>query len=71
MMEMQKVESSNVKAVGYDPLTREMRVEFHGGGIYHLNGVSEEDHQNFLAADSKGKHFHRHIRGMFESKKVA
>jgi len=70
-MQMERVESSNVKAIGYDAAAETMRVEFANGGAYDFSGVSAEKHADFLAADSKGKHFHKHIRGAHPSRKVA
>lgn len=63
---LQQIEgSTNVKAVGYDPATKVMTVEFHSGKTYNLTGVSTADHESFMAAESKGGHFHRHLRGKF------
>ncbi len=62
--------SSNIAEIDYEPESRHMTVKFHSGSVYHFSGVSADDHRNFLAADSKGKHFHRHIRGMFDSKRI-
>ena len=59
---MQAVESSNIKAVGYDPAIQVLRVEFHGGRSYNYTGVTPQKHQEFMGAASKGKHFHRNIR---------
>ena len=60
--------SSTVANIDYDPETRNMDVTFHSGQTYTLPGVSAEQHEDFLAADSKGKHFHRHFKGKFGSK---
>lgn len=70
-MTMQNVESTNVKSVGHDAATGTMRIEFRNGGTYDFPGVSPEDHAAFLASDSKGKHFHKHIRSVFPATKVA
>ncbi len=69
-MTMQPVESTNVKAIGYDPVSGIMRVEFKSGGSYDYPGTVPEEHAAFMASDSKGKYFHRHIRGR-EHVKVA
>ncbi len=63
--------SSNVAEIDYDDETRVMAVSFHSGRTYNLIGVSPADHEAFVAADSKGKHFHRHLRGMFGPKMAA
>ena len=37
MPELTPVESSNIKAVGYDDATEELTVEFHNGSQYRYN----------------------------------
>ena len=57
------VESSQVQAVGYDPLTNTLAVKFkRGDAAYHYPGVTPEQHQAFLKAESIGRHFDQHIR---------
>lgn len=34
--------SSNVKSVGYDPESRTLEIEFHGGGLYRYGNVDSE-----------------------------
>jgi len=43
-----------------------MEVEFNNGKVYTYRGVSEEDHADFISADSVGKHFNHHIQGKYE-----
>jgi hypothetical protein len=59
---MERVESSNIKAIGYDPATKTLSVEFRSGHSANYSDVSPEQHADFMAAPSKGKHFHKHIR---------
>ena len=59
-MKMNQVQSSNVKAVGWEDEILE--VEFIKGGKYRYNGVPEEIYKLLLNADSVGKAFHRYIR---------
>jgi hypothetical protein len=61
-MMMQPVESSNVAAVGYDPQTKEMAVRFKSGSTYVYSGVSPEEHEALLSADSVGRHFNAQFR---------
>jgi len=44
------IESSNVAAAGYDPLTRVMTVQFLSGGLYEYYEVPESLWLDFLAA---------------------
>jgi hypothetical protein len=69
-MEMQPVESSNIKAIGYDQATQTLRMEFRNGSIHDYPDTSPADHTNLMAAASHGKHFHQHIRSR-KSVKVA
>lgn len=62
--------SSNVKAIGYDPDSQLLRVQFHSGAIYNFSGVSADKHEAFLHAASKGQHFQKNIRGKHPSEKV-
>lgn len=56
------VESSQIAAVGHagDVLA----VRFKGGQLYHYTGVSAEQHQALVGAESIGKHFNANFRGM-------
>ncbi len=38
-MTMHPATSTNVRAVGYEPATRTMRVQFRSGGVYDYYGV--------------------------------
>ena len=38
-MTMHPATSTNVRAVGYEPSTRTMRVQFRSGGVYDYYGV--------------------------------
>lgn len=69
---MQPVDSSNIHSVGYDPETRHLHVKFKSGGaVYRYEGVAPEAHAQFVAADSKGKHFKANILGKFKHAKLA
>lgn len=62
-MEMKPVVSSNIKAIGYDPATRVMAVQF-ANGTYHYDDVGQEQHDAFVAAESIGSHFHKNFRSL-------
>lgn len=54
-MQMQQVQSSNVRAVGYDPASRLMRVEFSNGSTYEYDDVSGGDFDSIVSSDSIGR----------------
>ena len=64
------VDSSNIVSVGYDPEAKRLSVEFKGGAVYHHDECSPEDHSAFMAAESKGKHYHANIKGKFKHTKA-
>jgi hypothetical protein len=64
-------DSSMFSAVGYDPATKTLEVEFKSNGaVYAYDGVTLGDWREWCAADSKGSHFGKHVRGKFPSRKV-
>ena len=61
MVAMVPVKSSKMRAIGYDPESQELHVQFHNGTYIYPN-VSANQHAALMNADSHGKHFHKHIR---------
>lgn len=59
-MDRRPVVSSNLKSVGWQ--TRMMEIEFHGDRVYLYTAVPEEVFLGLLAAPSKGKYFHLHVK---------
>ncbi len=65
------VQSSQIHAIGYDPETGTMQVQFlrgsgeqrGPGALYQYTGVSAEDFAAFEKAESKGSHFKQVFRG--------
>lgn len=60
------VKSSQVKAIGYDPLTKRLACQFaHGAGhLYVYPNVEPKTHADFMAAESIGKFFGQHIKSL-------
>lgn len=61
-MEMIRVSSSAISAVGYDPSTSTMRIIFIESGAYDYNNVPEHIFIAFLQSNSKGTFYNDHIR---------
>lgn len=61
-MEMKPVTSSQIEAVGHDPKTNTLHIQFKGGNVYTYNNVSAQHHADMMSAESIGKHFHQHIK---------
>lgn len=70
-MNRKPVQSSNVRSVGYDPASQVLEVEFHDGSVYQYRGVPSTVHAGLMAAPSKGKYLHEHIKDRYRYEKLA
>lgn len=66
-MEMKKVKSSNVVAVGYDGAN--LIVEY-AGGTYSYEKVAKKVYEGLLAAESKGRYMNSEIKGKYAYCKI-
>lgn len=67
MIEMQKVESSQLDSVGHDPESNTLQIRFKGrgdaqGSLYRYRNVSANDFVELVSAESVDKHFKEHIK---------
>ena len=65
-MEMIRVRSSAIRAVGYDPTTLRMRITFEQGETYDFCRVPAHIFQGLLHAGSKGTYYNDHIRDRYQ-----
>lgn len=61
-MERTKVESSQIRSIGFDACRSKMDVEFKPGSIYRYSNVSQEVFDTFMKAESKGRFFGQVIK---------
>jgi hypothetical protein len=66
----QKVDSSELRSVGYDMPASVLEAEFHSGEIYQYFNVPARLVLELLEAESIGRYFNAHIRSKFEFEKV-
>ena len=64
-MDMQRVESSNIESVGYDPETQQLQVRFTNGSLYQYDDVPAEVHQDLMGSDSIGTQLHQAVKGTY------
>ena len=69
-MQKNPVKSSNIKAAGYDINENVLEVEFRGGKVYQYLGVPEQEYNDFMGAESKGRHLHEKIKGKYAHRKM-
>lgn len=65
---MDAVESSKIHAIGHDPETQTLAIQFknfktgEGGSIYHYDNFTAEQFAEFKSAESIGKYFGANIQ---------
>lgn len=69
-MERVAVSSSNIAAIGYDPDSQTLEIEFTNGAVYQYFGVPPDEHDGFMNADSKGKYLHANIKSRYSYGKL-
>ena len=69
-MERKRVNTSNIRAVGYDAGKQLLEIEFSSGSIVQYSGVSPEVHRRFVSAPSPGSFYQDQIDENFPSKRV-
>ena len=69
-MERKKVNSSSIRAVGYDERSQVLEVEFNDGRINQYTGVSPEVHRRFMSSPSPGSFFQDQIEENFSSRRI-
>lgn len=70
MVEHIPVKSSNIVSAAYDAAEKVMEVKFKSGGLYRHSDVPQAKFDAFMAADSKGSHYHANIKGKHAHTKV-
>lgn len=63
-MQMFPVTSSNLKSVGYNPITKILRIIFHNG-VYDYFEVPNFIYKGLMNENSKGQYYHRYIKGLY------
>lgn len=70
------VNSKRLTALGYDPATQTLAVEFPGKPgedpkVYHYFGFPPEQYAELEKAESKGSFFEGHIRNVYDFQRIA
>jgi len=65
-MDMIRVSSSAISAIGYEEATGRMAVSFKQGKTYTFCRVPRSVFQAFLHAPSKGTYYDQHIRDRYQ-----
>ena len=69
-MERKRVNSSKIRAVGYDASAQALEIEFSDGRISVYSGVSPEVHRRLMNAPSPASFFEDSIAEDFPARRV-
>lgn len=69
-MQRRPVSSSNLKSVGYDPVTQTLEIEFQSGAVYEYYNVPVSVYEGLMQASSHGQYFHQNIRNRYRYRRV-
>lgn len=74
-MKLTTIKSSNLQALGYDPATQVLRVQFKGAGdkagkVFEYAGVPPKTYADMQAAPSAGSFFASKIRPAHKAKEI-
>jgi KTSC domain-containing protein len=64
-VEMSRVVSSAMTAVGYEPSSRRMKITFTQGHTYDFCGVPQHIYDGLMRATSKGTYYNDHIKDRY------
>ena len=69
-MKMIPIQSSNLRAIGYDQENATLAVEFHSGVLHHHGGVPAALYVGLMSAPSHGKYYNEHIKGQYPGRRA-
>ena len=69
-MERKRVNSSKLRAVGYDPKSQMLEVELRDGTLLAYSGVSQEVHRQFMNAPSPTSYYEDKIADDFSARRL-
>ena len=69
-MERKRISSSKIRAVGYDPQSEVLEVEFNDGKVVAYSGVSNEVHRHFMNAPSPVSFFDDKIADEYPGRRL-
>ncbi len=70
-MTRQPVTSTSLAAVGFDPGSNTLEVEFQNARVYRYGGVPQAVFESLKEAESKGRFFNANIRRHYPYERVS
>ena len=69
-MELKRINAGKLRAIGYDPRERRLRVELEGGVLIDYAGVGEEIWRRLSSSSSAWSFYRDNIEDEFAAKRV-
>lgn len=70
-MERIRVSSSNLAAIGYDPDTETLEVEFLNATIYEHKNVPQMVYEELMNSSSHGTYYNRTIKNVYPHSRIS
>lgn len=70
-MDMKRVNSGRLRAMGYDPASRVLRIQFDDGSTFEYDGVDSEIWRRLTSAGSAWSVFRDNIEEEFTGRRVS
>lgn len=70
MVQLKKVESSNIEAIGYNAGAKVLFVKFKSGAVYGYDKVPPIMNENIKVAESKGKFINENVKPYFTARRI-
>lgn len=67
---MKRVSAGSLRAIGYDPSLRVLRVEMNNGSLVEYSGVSEDTWRRFASSGSQWSFFRDNIEENYSERRV-
>jgi len=71
MMELKKISSGKLRAIGYDARTRLLQVQLDDGSTLQYSGVGEDTWRRFSSSGSAWSYYRDNIEDEFTVKRVS
>jgi len=69
-MRLRPVESSVIRAVGYERDTATLEIEFHSDNVYRYFAVPHGVYEGLINAESVGAYFNQRVRDRYPEERV-
>ncbi len=56
-MELIPLSSTNLRAIGYDPDTMTMQIQFNNGSLYSYANIEPQTYEDMMASGNPGEYF--------------